>query len=319
MGVGVGTTRWFHRAPLLVALLAVACKRSPLPSPAPSSAASARSAASGSAAASASVAPLAPSCAEWTVEESRAKGSLEHWCQQFGPCPRSLQEGIARVPGLFPNIEARGRQRVLSAGFLGGYRYTFELDRLVGAELWDDMSFGVCAERGVVTYTAGLMLPWSPPGTSCGVVPGRDYASGEPCRCHLELKVPTLENGNRGPLLRTSLECLYEAGVAARLCEPTLQLQRERMAQQEANAKGHAEIAAGMRRARGAGRVSASERSSLEESKFRASERTKCGDTVIISPYRRASVECRYDGAGSLTGLRWGKRYESEGFTACQR
>ncbi len=33
MGAGVGITRWFVRTPLLVALLAVACKRSPsLPS-----------------------------------------------------------------------------------------------------------------------------------------------------------------------------------------------------------------------------------------------------------------------------------------------
>jgi hypothetical protein len=253
------------------------------------------------------------------VTEHGAKGDLARWCQQFGPCPENLPQALDRMHSFDTTIEVRRNYRVLRTGFLGGRWYAFEFDRLVGAELWDDMPFGACAERGVVTYSAGLELPSSERGASCGVVPGREYTSGEPCRCNLEVRVPTLQNGNQGPLLRTSLSCLYEVGVAARLCQRTLQYQREVVASREKDAKGHAEIAAGMRRARGTAPPSAAERISLEQSRFRASERTKCDDTVVTSPYQGASAECRYDAAGTLTGLRWGKRYETEGFTACER
>ncbi len=155
------------------------------------------------------------------MNEHQAKGSLEDWCQLFGPCPKSLREGVARVPDFQTTIDVRGNYRVLRHGFLGGRSYTFEFDRLVGAETWNDLAFGPCAERGVGTYTAVLADPPTERGASCSVVPGRDYTSGEPCRCDLKLRFPTLENGNQGPLLRTSLECLYEAGVAVYLCQPT--------------------------------------------------------------------------------------------------
>jgi hypothetical protein len=305
-----------------MALLAMACKRSPVPpSPAPSIAGSARPTVLGSPSAPAPVAPApTPSCANWTVSDRAAKGSLEHWCQDFGPCPKNLQQGIERLPRVHRAIEARGSYRIVRGGFLGGRSYTFESDRLVGAQTENDIPFGACAERGVSLYSAEAAIPPSEPGTSCGVVPGRDYTSGEPCRCNVEApRPPTLVNGNQGPLLRTSLSCLYEVGVAAYLCEPTLLEQRERMAIQEKDAKGHAEIAAGMGRARGAGPPSIAEKMSLEQSRFRSSERTHCGGTVITWPFQRARVACRYDAAGTLTGLRWGKRYESDGFAACPR
>jgi hypothetical protein len=322
---GCPVTSVCFRAPLLVAVLAVACKRSPLPpSPASSAAGSARSALSGSPPASASVAPVAPAapprCADWTVNDRAAKGSLEHFCQQFGPCPRSLQQAVDRMPRFSTTIETRGNYRVLRSGFLGGRRYTFEHDRLVGAQIWDDVAYGACAERQVSMYTAGLELPSSEPGTSCGLVPGRDYQSGEPCRCNLVVQTqPTLANGNEGPRLRTSLPCLYEIGVAAYLCQPTLQEQRELVSSREKDAKGHAEIAAGMRRARGTATASAAEKISLEQSRFRSSERSECGDTVVTWPFQGANAVCRYDARGSLTGLRWGKRYESDGIAACKR
>ncbi len=305
-------------APLLLAIIAVACERSPVPSPAPPPS-EAPVAVHSSPPASASSAPAPPRCADWTVADYDAQGSLEHWCRLWGPCPENLQQGVARVPGLFPTIEVRGHHRILHAGFLGGFRYTFESDRLVGAEIWDDMAFGPCAERGVGMYRAGLALPHSPPGPACGVVPGRDYTNGEPCRCNLDVRRPTLQNGNQGPTLRTSLECLYEAGVAGHLCQPTLRKQQELVAALEKDAKGHAEIAAEWRRARGNAPPSAAEKQSLEQSRFRSSERAECGGTVITWPYEKAIATCRYDATGALTDLRWGKRYESEGFATCQR
>lgn len=273
-------------------LFAGACKRSPMPpSPGPS-AHSARLAVSGSPPASAPVASVAaPSCADWTVNDRGATGSLEHWCQHFGPCPESLQQAVTGATGRFPTIETRGTYRTFHSGFLGGRAYTFELDRLVGARIWNDGPFGACAERVAVTYTAGREAPSSQPSSSCGVVPGRDYANGAPCRCNVKARTPKLVNGNQGPLLRTSLECLYEVGVAAYLCHPTLRDQREDI-ELQTKAVGQP---------------------------FRASERQECGDTVIISPFRGASAACRYDAAGTLTGLRWGKRYVSEGLATCSK
>jgi len=307
-------------AALLVVSFAVACQRAPIPpSPAGSASSSARAAVSSSPPASASANVVRPSCADWTVSDAGAKGSLVDWCRQFGPCPESLQQGVDRVPLFFSSIETRGQYRILRSGFLGGRRYTFESDPLVGAELWNDMPSGVCADRGVVSYTAGVVLPVSEHHLPCGVVPQRDYTRGEPCRCNVEVRKPTLMNGDQGPLLRTSLECLYEAGVAAHLCRPTLQTEREFVALQEKEAKAHAEIAAGMRRARGSQRPSAAEKMSLAQAGFKASERAECGGSVISSPYQGATVACRYDAKGALVGLRWGKRYESVGFAVCDR
>src|SRR5688572_11031931 len=125
-----------------MAILAAACERSPIPpSPAPSAARSARPAVSSPPASAAVTSPPPPSCADWTVKDSGATGSLERWCQQFGPCPESLQQGIARVPGRFSTIEARGNYRVLRSGLLGGRSYAFESDRLVRAQIWDDVAF----------------------------------------------------------------------------------------------------------------------------------------------------------------------------------
>ena len=254
------------------------------------------------------------------MKDSGATGGLEHWCRHFGPCPESLQQGVARTLGLFPTIQVHPNYRVLQSGFLGGRSYTFEGDRLVGARIWDDMPFGGCAAQGVVTYTAGVTVPPSAAGaSSCSVVPGRDYASGEPCRCNVKARKPTLVDGNQGPTLRASLECLYEVGVAAHLCQPTLHLQRERMALLENEAKGQARIAEEMRRARGAAGPSAAEKAALRQAAFRSSERTECGGTVIGWPFQGAAAACRYDATGALTGVRWGKRYESEGFVVCPK
>jgi hypothetical protein len=222
------------------------------------------------------------------VTDSRATGSLEQWCRHFGPCPEGLQQALARVTGRFPTIEERGAYRVVRGGLLGGRSYTFERERLVGAQVWDDGPFGACSERTVVMYTAGSVAPASEPGTSCSIVPGRDYAKGEPCRCSVVTRKPTLANGNQGPPLRASLECLYEIGVAAPLCQPTLLAQREHLAL-------------------------------LAQSGSRSSEHAECGGMVTHSPFQGATAACRYDAAGALVGLRWGKRYVSEGFTVCQQ
>ena len=294
------------RAPLLMTVLALACERSPTPPPPASSAAEPAQRAVSSAppaSVSAASASAPPSCSDWTLNDSSAKGSLEHWCQQFGPCPQNLQQAIARAPRTsFPGIEARGKRHVFRSGFLGGRSYTFDSGRLVAAEAWDDGPFGSCSARGVVRYyTAVPEAPASEPATSCSVVPGRDYTNGEPCRCDVKARQPTLVNGNRGPLLRTSLQCLYEVGVGAHLCQPTLLEQRKRMANQHEEARRQAEFGAGA------------------QSVFRSTEITECGGTVISSPYQEATAACRYDVEGMLTGLRWGKRYESEGFGACER
>ena len=203
-------------------------------------------------------------------------------------------------------IDVRGQRHVLRSGFLGGRSYTFDSGRLVAAEAWDDMAFGVCAPQGAVRYVAGPEAPASERGVSCGVVPGRDYTNGEPCRCEVKARPPTLGHGNRGPLLRTSLECLYEVGVAAHLCQPTLLEQQKRVASLHDEAKRLAEMAK-------------EEKRPLTEPVFRSTERTECGGTVITSPAHGANAACRYDAKGTLTGLRWGKRYESEGFGACDQ
>src|SRR5699024_8732602 len=141
----------------------------------------------------------------------------------------------------------------------------FEQARLVGAKVWDDMAFGACAERSATTYVAGSTAAPSDSRTSCAIVPGRDYTSGEPCRCRVEARKPTLVGGNQGPLLRTSLECLYEVGVAAHLCQPTLREHQELMGLRAKEAKQYAEIAAGMRKARRQGPPSATEKQAFEQ------------------------------------------------------
>lgn len=223
------------------------------------------------------------------------------------------------MPGLFATIATSGNYRVLRSGFLGGRAYTFELGRLVGAHIWDDVPFGACAKRLATTYSAGPAVPSFEPVVSCGVVPGRDYTSGDPCRCNVRARKPTLVDGNRGPPLRTSLDCLYEIGVATHLCQRTLAEQRELVLRREADAKAHARIALEMRSARGAAAPSTAERTALEQASFRSSERAECGGTVITWPFQGASAVCHYDAAGSLSGLRWGKRYTSYGFATCQR
>jgi hypothetical protein len=253
------------------------------------------------------------------VIENVATASLERWCQLFGPCPTTLQQQVARMPDLFATIQTSGNYRVLRSGFLGGRSYTFERDRLVGAQTWDDTPFGACAERMATTYSARPTVPSSEPRASCGVVPARDYTSGEPCRCKVEARKPTLVDGNQGPPLHTSLDCLYELGVAARLCQRTLSQHRDLVVRREEDAKAHARIALDMRRARGSAPPSAAEKVALEQAAFRFTERLQCGGTAITWPFQGASATCRYDSAGSLSGLRWGRRYVSDGFAACSR
>jgi hypothetical protein len=305
------------RALAILAVSACACKRSPAPPlPGPSNVGSASASSSPPAAASAA-SPAPDGCAVWTVNEHAAAASVAHFCEHFGPCPDSLQHGITRMRERFATVEARGNHRVLRGGMLGGRWYAFELDRLVGARIWDDLPFGPCRERAVTTYSAGLAELAAERGVSCGVVPGRDYTRGEPCRCNVQARQPTLVNGNRGPLLRSSLECLYEAGVATHLCQATLQEQRALMESLAKNAKGHAEIAAAMREARGSAKPSVAEKTSLAQSVFRSSERAECGGTLVSWPFQGVRASCRYDSEGQLTGLRWGKRYETEGFVTC--
>lgn len=230
---------------------------------------------------------MAPaSCAGWSVTDRIATGDLSLWCQHFGPCPQNLQQGIVKTSRFDARVATRGGFRVLRRGFLGGSELTFELDRFVGAKVWDDVSFGPCAKQSVATYVGGVASVAADDDAACGVVPGRDYTSGALCRCDVKARKPTLVNGNQGPVLRTSLECLYELGVAGYLCRPTLLEQRQYVA-------------------------------SLDSFLRRPSERAECNGAVITSTFQGASASCRYDAAGLLVGLRWGKRYVSEGFTGC--
>jgi len=266
---------------------------------------------SASASAAVPVPALVDACSRWRVQDSTAHGALELWCEKFGPCPRDPLEAAARKYEGGLTVHTASDVLSVSYGLLDGREFYFDRKgRPLGGRVWDDLAFGDCKTQGIVSYRGGTVPEPGWAGDSfCWIVPGRNLTEGQPCRCERPTDRPLRVRTEQGPQIRTTLECLYEFGVAGSVCENTLDEQRRKVERLRGEAKEWNEMVKAER--------GPASRQAIERSKFSASERAVgCGRTRVAHLERAVPADCVYDSAGRLIELRFGKRYVTENFDA---